>query len=143
MTEGLSTAQHVCVYKCINVCICVYVHTCVYLYIHVCIYVCNYICIIHKLLQLCLILCDPLDCRWPVSSIHGILQAKLLDCCHFLPQGIFLTWGSKMLLTSPALAGESFTVVTPGKLCFDAVKFKITTGLDTEIELISISICYL
>ena len=123
----------------------IHIHTCVYLYIHVCIYVYNYICIIYKLLQLCLILCDPLDCRWPGSSVHGILQAKLLDCCHFFPQGIFLTWGSKMSLTSPALAGESFTVVPPGKLCFDAVKFKITTGLDTETELISIriSICYL
>ena len=26
--------------------------------------------------QLCLILCDPMDCNTPGSSIHGILQAK-------------------------------------------------------------------
>ena len=110
-----------------------------------CVCVCVCVCLPAMWLQLCLILCDPLDCRWPGSSVHGILQAKLLDCCHFFPQGIFLTWGLKMSLTSPALAGESFTVVPPGKLCFDAVKFKITTGLDTETELISIriSICYL
>ena len=28
--------------------------------------------------QLCLTLCDPMDCSPPVSSIHGILQARLL-----------------------------------------------------------------
>ena len=28
--------------------------------------------------QLCLTLCDPMDCSQPGSSIHGILQAKIL-----------------------------------------------------------------
>ena len=27
-----------------------------------------------------LILCDPMDCSLPVSSIHGILQTRILDC---------------------------------------------------------------
>ena len=26
--------------------------------------------------QLCLILCDPMDCNLPGSSVHGILQAR-------------------------------------------------------------------
>ena len=30
-------------------------------------------------LQSCLILCNPMDCSLPVSSIHGILQARILE----------------------------------------------------------------
>ena len=29
--------------------------------------------------QLCPTLCDPLDCSSPGSSIHGILQARILE----------------------------------------------------------------
>ena len=39
-------------------------------------------CVFHccaKLLQLCLTLCDPLDCNLPDSSVHGILQAWILE----------------------------------------------------------------
>ena len=32
-----------------------------------------------KLLQLCLILCDPMDCSLPGSSVHEILQARILE----------------------------------------------------------------
>ena len=76
-----------------------------------------------KLLQLCLTLCDPIDCSPPGSPIPGILQARTLEwvyeginaqscptlcdsvdyspsgssvtgvVCHFLLQGIFLTQG--------------------------------------------------
>ena len=28
---------------------------------------------------LCLTLCDPMDCSLPGSSVHGILQARLLE----------------------------------------------------------------
>ena len=41
--------------------------------------------------QLCLTLCDPLDCRPPGSSVHGIFQARLGVGYHFLLQGIFPT----------------------------------------------------
>ena len=30
--------------------------------------------------QSCLILCDPMDCSLPGSSVHGILQARILEC---------------------------------------------------------------
>ena len=35
----------------------------------------------HKVLvtQSCLILCDPMDCSTPGSSVHGILQARILE----------------------------------------------------------------
>ena len=29
--------------------------------------------------QLCLTLCDPMDCSLPSSSVHGILQARILE----------------------------------------------------------------
>ena len=32
-----------------------------------------------KSLQSCLTLCDPMDCRPPDSSVHGILQARILE----------------------------------------------------------------
>ena len=36
-------------------------------------------CIRIKLLQLCLTLCDPMDCSPPNSSVCGILQAGILE----------------------------------------------------------------
>ena len=30
--------------------------------------------------QLCLTLCNPTDCSPPGSSVHGILQARILEC---------------------------------------------------------------
>ena len=30
--------------------------------------------------QLCRTLCDPVDCSLPVSSVHEILQARILEC---------------------------------------------------------------
>ena len=38
--------------------------------------------------------CNPMDCSPTGSSVHGILQARILECgCHFLLQGLFLTQG--------------------------------------------------
>ena len=37
---------------------------------------------------------QPLDCSLPGSSVHGILQARILVCCHALLQGIFPIQGS-------------------------------------------------
>ena len=32
-----------------------------------------------KLLQSCQTVCDPMDCSLPSSSVHGILQARILE----------------------------------------------------------------
>ena len=50
--------------------------------------------------QSCPTLCDPIDCSPPGSSVHGILQARILDGVgsHFLLQGIFPTQGSNLSL---------------------------------------------
>ena len=53
--------------KPIHIYVCVYIHT----YIHI------YICC--SVTKLCLTLCDPMDCNLPGSSVHGILQARLLE----------------------------------------------------------------
>ena len=38
-----------------------------------------YTCLHAKLLQSCLTLCDPMDCSPPGSSVHRILQARILE----------------------------------------------------------------
>ena len=44
----------------------------------VCMCVCVCVCVCAKLLQLCLTLCDPMDCSLPDSMVHGILQVRIL-----------------------------------------------------------------
>ena len=45
--------------------------------------------------QLCLTLCNPMDCSLPGSSVHGNSPGKNTEVgCHALLQGIFLTQGS-------------------------------------------------
>ena len=61
-------------------------------------------------LQSCPTLCDPMDCSPPGSSVHGILQERILEWVT-MP----FSWGSPQLRVrtrsqvSPALAGEFFT----------------------------------
>ena len=60
--------------------------------------------------QMCLTLCDPMDCSPPGSSIYGILQARIVP---FPSPGDLPNPGIKQ--TSPALAGRFFTTERPGK----------------------------
>ena len=65
----------------------------------------GHLCVCAKLLHLCPIPCDLVDCSLPGSSVHGILQARILEwvAIHCL-QGIFLTQGSNpSFLHLPAL----------------------------------------
>ena len=53
-----------------------------------------FLCFLVSVPQACLILCGPMDCSPPGSSVHGILQATILEGgAHFLLQ-IFPTQGS-------------------------------------------------
>ena len=38
-----------------------------------------YVCMCVKLLQSCPTLCDPMDCSSPGSSVHAVLQARILE----------------------------------------------------------------
>ena len=52
----------------------------------------------------CLILCDPMDCSPPGSSVHGIAQARILEWVS-MPS----SEGSALSLMSSALTGGFFT----------------------------------
>ena len=58
--------------------------------------------------QSCLTLRDAMDCSPPGSSIHGILQARMLERVALL-EGIFPIQGSSPLSLILALAGRFFT----------------------------------
>ena len=67
--------------------------------------------------QLCLTLCNPMDCSPPGSSVHGIFPGKNIGVgCHFLLQGIFLTQGSNLhLLHLLHWQLDSLPLEPPGK----------------------------
>ena len=97
-----------------------------------------------KLLQLCLALCDPMDCSPPGSSVHGILQARILEGVAIsssrgssqlrdqtqvscIPGGLFIIWATGppgkcpgliySLLPNPYPAPWNFTVkLTRGRV---------------------------
>ena len=65
-------------------CVCVYTHTHTHTHICVCLAI-----------QLCLTLCNPMDCSPPGSSVHGNSPGKNTGVgCHALLQQIFPTQGS-------------------------------------------------
>ena len=43
------------------------------------IYIYTHIVVVVLIAQLCPTLCDPMDYSWPGSSVHGILQARILE----------------------------------------------------------------
>ena len=64
-----------------------------------------------QLLQLCPTLCNPMNCSQPGFSVHGVLQARILEwVAMHSSQGILLTPGVEPgSLMSPALTGGFFT----------------------------------
>ena len=66
-----------------------------------------------KSVQSCLTLCDPMDWSPPGSSVHGILQARILEwvAVPFLSPGNLPDSGiESAFLASPTLASRFFTV---------------------------------
>ena len=63
--------------------------------------------------QSCLTLCDPIDCSPPGSSVHGILQAKILEWIAISHSRVSSAPGIDP--TCPALAGGFFNTAPPGK----------------------------
>ena len=59
-----------------------------------------------KSLQSCPTLCDPMDCRPPGSSVHGILGKNIGVGYHALLQEIFPNQGSNQV---SHIAGKFFT----------------------------------
>ena len=64
-----------------------------------------------KSLQMCPTLCEPVDCSLPGSSIHGILQARILEWVAMPSSRDLPDLGIEPTsLTTPALAGRFFTI---------------------------------
>ena len=62
--------------------------------------------------QLCPTLCDPMDCSLPGFSVHGILQARILEWVTIT----FSRGSSQSNPGSPALEADALTSEPPGKL---------------------------
>ena len=76
-------------------------------------------------LQLCPTLCNPMDCSLPASSVHGILQARMLEWVA-MPS----SWGSSQPRdqthrSSPALQADSLLLSQQGDLRY-ADRYTIT-----------------
>ena len=73
------------------------------------------VCVCTRCLQSCPTLCDPTDCSPPGSSVHGTIQARILEL-PFPPLGDLLGPGIELVSpVSPGLAGGFSTTEPPGK----------------------------
>jgi len=63
------------------------------IYTFICLWTC--VCVHAQSLQSCLTLCDPMDCSLPSSSVHGILQARILKWLPCPPPGDLPNLGIK------------------------------------------------
>ena len=69
-----------------------------------------------KLLQSCPTLYDPMDCSLPGTSVHGILQARILEWVAMsTSRGLPNPGIEPAPLMSPALQADSLPLVPPGK----------------------------
>ena len=73
--------------------------------------------------QLCPTLCDPVDCSPPGSSIHGILQARVLEWAAISFSRDLPDPGIEP--RSPALQADALTSEPPGKPNRSEVKLNI------------------
>ena len=65
----------------------------------------NFCC--HLVTQLCLSLCNPMDCSLPGSSVHGILQVRILEwVAVYFSRWIFWTRGSNPHLLQVSCIGR-------------------------------------
>ena len=89
----------------------------------------NFVCVYVLVAQLCPTLCNIVDCSPPGSSVHGILQAIILEWVSIthcnevtsLLQGIFPLQRSKqgLLHCRQTLPSESLTLYTMNAYCFN------------------------
>ena len=79
-------------------------------------------------LQWCITLCNPMECGLPGSSVHGILQARILEWVAMpLLQGIFPTQGlNPGLLCLLHWQAGSLPLVLPGKPGKNSYRVKIS-----------------
>ena len=76
---------------------------------------CKPACVDAKPLQSCLTLCDPMDHSPPGSSLHGILQARILEWVAIPYSGDHPTQGLNSLTSNLHWQAASLPLVPPGK----------------------------
>ena len=64
--------------------------------------------------QLCYTLCDPMDCSLPGSSVHGILQARILEWVAISSSRGSSQPRDRTSLMSPASQADALLLVPPG-----------------------------
>ena len=69
--------------------------------------------LVYSVIQLHPVLCDPMDCSLPSSSVHGIFQARILEWVATPSPGDLPNPGIEPM--SPALANGFFTSGPPRK----------------------------
>ena len=69
----------------------------------------SFACLYAKSLQSCPTHCNPMDYSRPGSSVHGILQKRILELPFPTPGNLPYTDIETVSPMSPALAGEFFT----------------------------------
>ena len=81
-----------------------------------------------KLLQLCLTLWDPWTVARCSSSVHGVLQARILEWVAMpFSRGIFPTQEANLpLIMSPALAGGFFITSATSSLYYNSAKTQLS-----------------
>ena len=107
---GQGTRSHILQLRCwmpqLRPCMCVGVsHS-------VCVCVCVCVCVL--VIQLCPTLCNPIDYSPPGSSVHGILQARILEWVWF-PSSRGSSQPRDLIQGSPALKADSLPSEPPGK----------------------------
>ena len=77
----------------------------------------------------CLILCDPMDCSPPGSSVHGILQARILEL-GAVPSPRGSSQPRAPTRAPPALAGGFFTTAPSRKPFLSSIctQLEISSG---------------
>ena len=96
------TEQYSIVYICVCVCVCVCV--CARAHVHCC-----------SVAKFCLILCDPMDCNPPRSSVPGISRQECWSGLLPFPPPGDVSY-PEIEPSSPTLAGRFFTTEPTGKL---------------------------
>ena len=82
-----------------------------------------------KLLQSCLTLCNPTNCRVPGSTIHGILQARILEWVAISFSKDLSNPGIK----SMSLMAPAFRLLLTPSATWEALKCKHTNILKGKI----------
>ena len=84
-------------------------------------------CMCVKSLQPCLTLCNPMDCSPPGSSVHGILQARILEWVAMPSSRELPHPGIKLAsLAAPALQADSLLLSHQGSPILRGIHFQFS-----------------